>query len=571
MSDHDADPSPDPEADHGRRLLSRRALITGGFTAAVGVGAVLIARADRDRRTRRPPATTTTSLSPTSIPTSASTSTLPPEPEPDPDHFDLADFGARGGDADDSAALAAALAATIERSRVLNRSDGAERFATLTIPSGAWRCPTLDTVTVDAPIALRGAAGAELDATGRDRDEPLLRCTSSIDAEAVGFRRGARWFDFSDITADFGLLRLVGCTFTEAGAPAYAWKRGALEHGPDRLVVDRNRVHGGDGPIDRRGSGFYLAFHRWGSASVSDNTITGVRSQGIRIGDMDREGGRPYADRPGLVCTGNEVSDVLGTDRAYGIIAQGSHMVIADNQVSDVASGDGGPIGASDTEGIYVKGHDIEIRGNRLVDAGRSQGQITVKSDATLVVDNHVTFETSRAGSGIRMEGVGGEVRGNTIENPPPRWDTISIQAEPTDDTIVIADNRIVGGAPRRAIVVDRRAEARITGNHLDGLDSTGPLVLVRTFDDGDTREVVVEGNRITGSPRAPAVAITARGGAIDHVTITGNELVDVARALDVAAYRGGRIDAVVIRDNSYDGVDAQPRVIGSVPIDSDE
>ena len=550
------------------RRVSRRGLLVAGLAAATGAAAVAIALDQQERRRPRTGSPSATSAPGTPAAPSSSAPTTRPS-EPDPDRFDLLDFGARGGGADDSEALAAALDAALARSREINAGSDQESFATLHVPAGTWRCPTLTTVSVDSPLALRGESGAFLDATGLDTSS-ILRCTASVDVEGVGFRGGVRWFDFNAIEADFGLLRFVDCRFERVSHPVHAWEGGVLDHGPDRLIVEGNQVDGGAGPGGSGGGGFFLAFHRWGEASVRDNTIRSVRAHGLRIGDQER-GNLRYGDRTGLVCSGNHISEVWGSDRAYGIIAQGSGMRIEGNRIESVASGDGGPIGRTDTEGIYVKGHDIEIRGNRLTDAGRSQGQITVKGDAALVVDNHVTFRVSQAGSGIRMEGVGGEVRANTIVDAPAGTDVVSIQSEPSDDTIVVTGNRITGGRPRRGIVVDRRARVRITDNRLEGLDTDGPLVVVRTLDEGDTEHAEITGNRLADSPRATAISISARGDAIGEVSIAGNEYVRVARTLRVAAYEGGAIQSVAVRENRYDAAPSEPEVVGSVPIDDED
>lgn len=152
-----------------------------------------------------------------------------------------------------------------------------------------------------------------------------------------------------------------------------------------------------DNTVERAVKGFYLPLTSIGHARVSNNKLTDVGDAAIRLGsDNDAS----FPTQRDIDVRDNAVRHVTGESDANGIKVLGVDGMIVGNEVEDVASEDG-----TDSEGIYTKGHGHLIAGNHLRDAGRTQAQITVKSDSTTVADNVIVTEEAET-NGIRVEGL---------------------------------------------------------------------------------------------------------------------------------------------------------------------
>lgn len=568
-----------PPAPHDARgpvgLSRRRVLLGAGGAAAAGlVGwAVLDRRGDGDDADRAGGTASTTSSTTAPPGTTDRPTTVPAIPT-----FDVRDHGARGdGRTDDSRAVAAAIAAALDASRRLNAGQDPATAAsapTVLFPRGRYPVPTLAGIALDAPLALRGATGAVVDGGVRSEPVALLRCLSSIDVEGLELVAGGIWLDVADLANDIALLRIAGCTFRGARAPVDAWPGGApVAHGPDLLSIEDNVVEGNASRDPGAATfGFGLQLQRWGSAVVRGNTVTGVFQHALRIGHQEVEDGRPYTDRPDLTCTGNTISGVWGSEKANGIIVGASLVRIADNTLGDVTSGRDERNGVGDTEGIYVKGQSIVVSGNSLVDAGRSQAQITVKGSDAVIEGNRVEVRVARTG-GIRVEDLRTVIRDNEIIGILPGKDAISVQDDEREDTIIVADNVIRGGRPKQAIYVGRRAHVQITGNQILDAPTQAAAIHVQTLGRGTVDDVTATGNRITGAGGTDGVLVTARDdtGRVGSVVVADNEFGDVGRAVRGVAYRGGTIGSIDVQRNRYDDVATPVEVSDGVSVTGDD
>lgn len=476
--------------------------------------------------------------------------------------FDVRDHGARGdGTTDDSAAVIATIAAALDASRRLNEGADPTTAATaptVVFPPGRYPVPTLADYILDAPVALRGTPGAIVDGGAGRGPTTMFRCRSAIDVEGLELLAGGIWLDISGLPHDVALLRVAGCTFREARGPVDAWPGGGpVPHGPDLLVIEDNVVEGNASRDPEQVTfGFGLQVQRWGEAVVRGNLVSGVYQHGLRIGHQEVENGRPYADRAGLTCTGNSVLGVWGSDKANGIIVGANGVSITGNALENVTSGRDERRGSDDTEGIYVKGDDITVSDNGLVDAGRTQAQITVKGSHAFIEGNRIEVRVAETG-GIRVEDLHTEIRGNEIIGIRPGQDAISIQDDERDDTIVVADNVIRGGRPKHAIYVGRRAHVQITGNQVIDAPAERAAIHVQTLDRGTVADVTASGNRVAGAGGSDGVVVTARdpGGRVEVVRVVDNEFAEVGRAVRGVAYRGGVIGSIEMQRNRYDDV----------------
>jgi Right handed beta helix region/Pectate lyase superfamily protein len=547
----------------------------GGVVAAGLAGWVVVDHlASGDGATDGAAPTTATRQTTAPATTAPTPSSAPSTTAPTTPSFNVRDHGARGdGTTDDSAAVAATFAAALDASRRLNLGVDPATAATaptVVFPAGRYPVPTLADVALDAPVALRGSEGAVVDGGPGRGSTAMFRALSAVDVEGLELLGGGCWVDLSGLGHDVALVRIAGCTFRGAGSPVDAWPGGGpLPHGPDRLVIEDNVVEGGASRDPEQATfGFGLQVQRWGEAVVRGNVLSGVYQHGLRIGHQEVADGRPYADRADLTCTGNSVTGVWGEDKANGIIIGATRVRVTGNSVEDVTSGRDERRGAGDTEGIYVKGDDITVSGNTLVDAGRSQAQITVKGTHALIEGNRVEVRVAETG-GIRVEDLHTEVRGNEIIGIRPGQDAISVQDDPRDDTIVVADNVIRGGRPKQAIYVGRRARVEITGNQVLGAPTERAAIHVQTLGRGTVADVSVSGNLVDGAAGTDGVVVTARdaNGRVDVVRVVDNEFRDVARAVSGVAYEGGVIGSIEMQRNRYDDVATPVEASEGVPV----
>jgi hypothetical protein len=325
----------------------------------------------------------------------------------------------------------------------------------------------------------------------------------------------------------------------EDSAFKQVWSPAHVSDAPDQLVrsieLRGNRV-------DHAVKGFYLPLKLIEHARVSGNTVTDVGDAAIRLGsdnDLSMSAQRDIDVRD------NVVRHVTGPSDANGIKVMGVDAVIVDNEVRDIASEDG-----TDSEGIYTKGYGHRIAGNLLVDAGRTQAQITVKSDSTTIDGNTIVTEAAQT-NGIRIEG----------------------------SDVIVTNNRIRGGLAGSVGITTKLTDGvggyRFEGNFFSDTDGSaisvggnGPIVIrANEFSQvrggtaveiratrADTTDVLVANNWVgpMTNPSARAFVFESRSGRVlSEVRFEGNTITDgVTVWRSTSRQRAG--SSVDLRGNSF-------------------
>jgi polygalacturonase len=436
---------------------------------------------------------------------------------------DVTDYGARGdGVTDDSAALVAALDVAM--------GSGAD----LRLPTGTYAVPTIKNVRIERDVRITGDAGAVLDA-GRPREKyTMFSVGASVRFEGITVRNAGKVFALD------GLTRTIDRFVVDRSVFEHVWSPAHVSAAPDQLV---RMLELRDNRATDAVKGFYLPLTLIEHARVSGNTVTDVGDAAIRIGS-DRD--ESFGAQRDIDVRENVVRRVTGESDANGIKVLGVDGVITANEVRDVASDDG-----TDSEGIYTKGYGHLISDNLLVDAGRTQAQITVKSDSTTIANNTIVTEAAQT-NGIRIEG----------------------------SDVVVTDNRIVGGLTDSVGITTKLTDGvggyRFERNLFTDTDGTaisvggqGPIVIrANEFADvrgstavriratrADTTDVLVEKNTVAsmGDPSATAFVLESRAGrTLSSVRIDDNTVSDAATAVAFDVEPDARIVDVDLRRNSF-------------------
>jgi hypothetical protein len=435
----------------------------------------------------------------------------------------VTDYGATGdGVTDDTAALVAALDVAM--------GSGAD----LRLPAGTYSVPTLKNVRVERDVTISGDPGATIDG-GRPREKyALFSVDASVRFEGVSVRNAGKVFALDDLSHTVDRFVVERSVFEQVWSPAH------VSDAPGQLV---RMLELRDNQVTHAVKGFYLPLTLIEHARVSGNTVTDVGDAAIRVGSDRDESMSAQRD---IDVRENMVEHVTGPSDANGIKVLGVDAVITDNEVRDIVSDDG-----TDSEGIYTKGYGHLISDNLLVDAGRSQAQITVKSDSTTIAGNTIVTEQAQTNA-IRIEG----------------------------SDVVVTDNRIVGGTSDSVGITTKLTDGvggyrfeRNLFSDTDGIaisvGGQGPIVIrANEFNDvrgssavriratrADTTDVLVEKNWVVSmtDPSATAFVLESRAGRVlSEVRIDDNTVSDVTTAVAFDIEPNARVVDVGLQRNSF-------------------
>ena len=445
-------------------------------------------------------------------------------PQPAPCSLvEVADYGAVGdGVADDTSALVSAIDVAMAAG------------ATVHVPAGTYAVPTLKNVLLPRELVISGEPGAVLDAGRPAEKYAMFLVDGSVTFTGIAVRNAGKLFSFDQLGRRVDRFVIERSAFSDVYSPAH------VSDPPPQLV---ELIRLADNTVERAVKGFYLPLSLIGHARVSGNTITAVGDAAIRLGsDIDAF----FPTQRDIDVRDNVVRHVTGPSDANGIKVLGSDGVIVSNTVEDVASDDG-----SDSEGIYTKGFGHLIADNTLRDAGRTQAQITVKSDSTVVAGNTIITELA-ATNGVRIEGSNVTVKGNTISGGDADFIGISTKLLAGFGGYVFEDNVFLSSAGT-AISTGGDGPIVIRGNRFSGM--TGPVAVEVRATQADTTDVQIIANTVESmpAPKSRAFALEARTGqTMTAVRISGNTVTDVVNGAVFSLEADAKIRDVVASGNSW-------------------
>jgi hypothetical protein len=336
------------------------------------------------------------------------------------------------------------------------------------------------------------------------------------------------------------LSRTVDRLVIENSVFEQVWSPAHVSEAPDQLV---RTIEIRDNQVEHAVKGFYLPLKLIEHARVSGNTITDVGDAAIRLGSDDDASMSSQRD---IDVRENIVSHVVGPSDANGIKVMGVDGAIVDNEVRDIASEDG-----TDSEGIYTKGYGHLIADNLLVDAGRTQAQITVKSDSTTIDGNTIITESAQT-NGIRIEGSDVVVTNNRISGG--LGDFVGITTKLTDD---VGGYRLEGNffsdTDGIGISVGGDGPIVIRGNEFNDVRGDSAVRVRATR--ADTTDVLIERNWVVAltNPAGTAFVLESRSGRVlSEVRFDGNTVADAATGLAFDIEPNARIVDVAVRGNSF-------------------
>lgn len=405
--------------------------------------------------------------------------------------------------------------------------------AVIQVPSGVFDVAKLSS-SIPAELIIEGSPGAMLDAHRPLEKYSMFSVNASVTITGVGFRNGGRVFTFDNVSRRVERFIVQGCTFEQVYSPAHLTT-------PPAEPVDFIRFDGN--VVTDSVKGLYLPLRIIGHARVTANTVTNVTDAALRLGsDFDDS----FGTQRDIDVRDNNIAHVGGPSDANGIKVLGADGLIIGNTIEDIASDD-----LSDSEGIYTKGFGHLIAGNHLLDAGRTQAQINIKSDSTTVSDN--TIITDRAvTNGIRIEGSDVTVLRNTISGGGPEFIGITTKLIEGFSGYTIEGNTIEN-TDGIGISIGGNGPLIIRSNTLRNVRGMSGIEIRSTR--ADTRNVLVDKNVIENMihPESRALFFEARA---DHqltdVAITGNIVNDVAVGIKFEKKKGSILSNVTASNNTW-------------------
>jgi hypothetical protein len=439
------------------------------------------------------------------------------------EHVDVTAFGAI---ADDRIDDTAAVVATIE---VAMASRATVRF-----PAGTFDVPKLENVVLERELRVVGAPGTVLDAHRPTEKYVMFDVRANLTVSAVEFRNAGKVFALDKLDRRLDRFVIDSCVFEHVYAPAHV--ADPPDHKIDTIKLTRNSV-------THATKGFQLPLRHVGHARVSENTINDVGSVGIRIGS-DRD--ESFAMQQDIDIRRNSIVHVTGDSDANGIKIMGVGAVIVDNTVEDVASSD-----STDSEGIYTKGSGHLISANHLIDAGRTQAQITVKSDSTTVSDNTIVTVDADT-NGIRVEGSNVTISGNRITGGLA--DSVGITTKLVEGFGgIVIDRNEISDTDGIAMSVGGDGPVIITNNRLGDIRGNSAVRVLASR--ADTTAVTVADNTVSGLSSGSGVAFRFEvrdGRRLSSLSIHGNTVRGAAHAVVFRTEPGGQISDVVLAGNAW-------------------
>ena len=436
---------------------------------------------------------------------------------------EVADYGAVGdGVADDTGALVSAIDVAMAAG------------ATVHLPAGTFAVPTLKNVLLPRELAISGDPGAVLDAGRPGEKYSMFLVDASVTFSGIAVRNAGKLFSFDQLGHRVDRFVIERSAFTDVYSPAH------VKDPPPQQV---ELILLADNTVERAVKGFYLPLSLIGHARARGNTITDVGDAAIRLGsDIDAF----FSTQRDIDVRENVIRHVTGPSDANGIKVMGGDGVIVLNSVEDVASDDG-----TDAEGIYTKGFGHLIAANTLRDAGRTQAQITVKSDSTTVADNTIITELA-ATNGVRIEGSNVTVKGNTISGGGPEFIGITTKLLAGFGGYVFEDNVFVDSAGT-GISTGGDGPIVIRGNRFSGMTGTTAVEVRATK--ASTTDIEITANIVEpmSAPSSRAFSFEARTDqTMSAVRISANTVTDVANGAVFALESGAKIRDVVAEGNSW-------------------
>ena len=453
-----------------------------------------------------------------------------PSPEPCTD-VGVAQWGAVADDGiDDSTAFNTAIDVAMAAGAILQ------------IPSGVFDVAKLNSVTVPTELIIEGTPGATLDAHRPREKYAMFSVNASVTITGVSFRNGGRVFTFDDVSRRVERFIVQGCTFEQVYSPAHLTT-------PPAEPVDFIRFD--ENVIADSVKGLYLPLRIIGHARVSANTVRNVTDAALRLGsDFDDS----FGTQRDIDVRNNNIAHVGGLSDANGIKVLGADGLIIGNTIEDIASDD-----LSDSEGIYTKGFGHLIAGNHLLDAGRTQAQINVKSDSTTVSDNTIVTDKAVT-NGIRIEGSDVTIIRNTIRGGGPAFIGITTKLIEGFSGYTIESNTIEN-TDGIGISIGGNGPLIIRSNRLSNIRGLSAIEIRSTR--ADTRNVVVEDNVVETMPNPVSRALFFEARAnhqLTDVAITGNVVNDVAVGIKFEKKKGSILSNVAASNNTWN-VRVQPFV----------
>jgi hypothetical protein len=449
------------------------------------------------------------------------------QPLPEPcSPIDVRAYGAVGDDlTDDSGAVVAAVDVAMAAG------------ATVHFTAGAFAVPSLKNVLLPMEVAFTGDEGAVLDGQRPGDKYAMFDVDASVSFSGITVRNAGKLFSFDHLAQRVDRFVIENSTFTDVYSPAH------VTDPPDQMV-DVIRLNGN--VVERAVKGFYLPLTLIGHARVAANTLTDVGDAAIRLGsDFDIS----FPTQRDIDVRDNVVKHVTGPSDANGVKVMGADGVIVNNVIEDVASADG-----TDSEGIYTKGYGHLIAGNHLLDAGRTQAQINVKSDDTSVADNTIVTVAAET-NGLRIEGSNVTVTANHFHGGLPGSIGISTKLLPGFGGYVFESNDFHDSD---GIAISTGADGPIVvrDNTFDGL--RGPTAVEVRATKTSTSDVQLIGNKVRSMPASgsQAFSLAARSGqTLSTVRIEGNEVTDVASGAVFDVEVDAHIKDVTASGNVWQGI----------------
>jgi hypothetical protein len=447
--------------------------------------------------------------------------------------IDVGAFGAVPDDnIDDTAAVVAALDVAM-----------ASR-ATVHFPAGTFDVPTLTEVVLPRELVVVGEPGAVLDAKRPNEKYVMFDVRANLTVSALEYRNAGKVFGLDHLTQQLDRVVIDGCVFDHVYSPAH------VSDAPDQMIDTLKLTNNS---VNHATKGFQLPLRLVGHARVNGNTIHDVGTAAIRIGS-DRD--ESFATQQDIDIRRNSISHVTGETDANGIKVMGVNAVIVDNIIEDVASSD-----STDSEGIYTKGSGHLISANRLRDAGRTQAQITVKSDSTTVSDNTIVTVNANT-NGIRVEGSHVTISGNRITGGSP--DSVGITTKLVEGFGgYVIDGNEISDTDGIAMSVGGDGPVVITNNRLTDIRGSSAVEVLASR--ANTTDVTVTHNTVArmGSSVGSAFRFEVRDGRrLSSLRIASNTVRGAAHAVVFRSEPGGRITDVVLSGNTW-GALSSAAVVG--------
>ncbi len=374
-----------------------------------------------------------------------------------------------------------------------------------------------------------------LDAGRPQEKYAVFEVDASISLRGVTIVNAGRVLAFDNMSRRVERIAVADSTFRQVYSPAHLTE-------PPQQPVDL--IEFSNNTISDSTKGIFLPLRLIHHARVSGNSIDAVTDAAIRLGsDFDDS----FGTQRDIDVRDNTVHDIGGESDANGIKILGVDALIINNRIENIRSDDD-----TDSEGIYTKGFGHVISGNVLVDAGRTQAQINVKSDATLVSHNVITT-VEAATNGIRLEGSDITVAYNEITGGDADSIAISTKLVEGFDGYVIEFNSISDSA---GIGMSVGGEGRIVirDNTLTNLGGISAIELRATR--ANVLSAEIEGNVITHMPGEASRAIfieSREGHDVSQLRIASNKVSDADHAVRFERKRDSTITSVELSECDFD------------------